>query len=110
MKLKNMLSRNMTWKNNPGRRRESMSPGTGSKFNVGIGRTILTKTSRCSLARSWMLLTGQPASCTFLVLTKIGTTRTVIFSFIAIHNWILMDNRKSLSQELLMCMPAEGKM
>ena len=35
VKLKNMLSRNMTCKNNPRRSRESMSPGTGSKLIVG---------------------------------------------------------------------------
>jgi hypothetical protein len=35
MKLKNMLSRNMTWKN-PRRSRGSMSQGTGSKLIVGI--------------------------------------------------------------------------
>jgi hypothetical protein len=47
-------------------------------------RTIPTKTSRCSFARSWMRLIGQPASCTFLELTKIETTSTVLFSFVAI--------------------------
>jgi hypothetical protein len=35
VKLKNMLSRNMTCKNYPRRSRESMSPGTRSKSIVG---------------------------------------------------------------------------
>jgi hypothetical protein len=62
MKLKNMLSRNIAWKNNPRRSRRSMSPWTGSKLIVEIGQTILTRRSRCSFAQSWMSLTGQPDS------------------------------------------------
>jgi hypothetical protein len=75
---------NMTWKYDSRRRRGSMRFWTGWKSTIGIGRTIPTKTSKCSSAQSWILLTGQPASCTLLVLAKIKTTSTVIFCFVAI--------------------------
>jgi hypothetical protein len=74
--LWNMLLMNMTWKNNPRRRRSLMSSRNGSKSTVGICRTILTRTTRWSFARtqqrSWMHLICQQDVLNSLCLSAVA--------------------------------------